>query len=190
MRTLNRAVVGMMALALITVAIPTSTWAGGPSASDSEDGHRKPTTVVIDGREYGPKDGLQIDTWQFEIEPGSGSVGLVFDDMTSDAPGSITPMATWGASYAISTEWWSQLGYDGKAKAAANIWNGLRIIKVCMWYTRGGVVVAAQVCSTASSPWGTWLPGPEKTMSVWDSLDPFAPPTVFNFSITRINPGV
>ena len=100
-------------------------------------------------------------------------------------------MATWGASYAISTEWWSQLGYDGKAKAAANLYAGLRIIQVCIWYTRDGEgVVGAKVCSNANSPNCVWVPGPEKTTSAWDSLNPFAPPTVFNISTVRISPGI
>lgn len=80
-------------------------------------------------------------------------------------------------AYAISTEWWSQLGYDGKAKADANIWSGTRIIQVCMWYTRGGAKVSDTVCSNAASTGGSWLSGPVKTMSVWDSLDPNAPHT-------------
>jgi hypothetical protein len=142
---------------------------------------------VIDGREYGPKDGLKVDTYQCEIEPGSGTVGIEFRD-APQGPGSVTPQATWGSSYAISTEWWSQLGYDGKAKAAANIFNNKRIIQVCMWYTRGGAAVSGTVCSNAASTGGSWLSGPEKTMSVWDSLNSRDPPTVFNFSTVRINP--
>lgn len=166
----------------------TPVFADSPSGSESENARNDRKTVVVDGREYGPKDGLEVDTFQFEIEPGSGPVGLVFED-TSKEPGSITPQVAWGASYAISTEWWSQLGYDRKARAAANIFNGKRIVQVCMWYTRAGEGnVSPTVCSTANFLAGTWSSGPEKTMPVWDSPNPIAPPTVFNFSTVRINP--
>lgn len=59
-----------------------------------------------------------------------------------------------------------------------------------MWYTRGGVAVSGTVCSNATSGGDAWFPGPERTMSVWDDLNPFAPPTMFNFSTVRINPNV
>jgi hypothetical protein len=174
------------------MAGPTPVVGATPESADSPSACRSattqaPKTVVIDGREYGPKDGLKVDTYQCEIEPGSGTVGIEFRD-APQGPGSVTPQATWGSSYAISTEWWSQLGYDGKAKAAANIFNNKRIIQVCMWYTRGGAAVSGTVCSNAASTGGSWFSGPEKTMSVWDSLDSRDPPTVFNFSTVRINP--
>jgi len=165
-------------------------FADSPPGSDSGNARNHPKTVVIDGREYGPKDGLKVDTFQFEIEPGSGPVGVVFED-TSNGPGSITPQIAWGASYAISTEWWSQLGYDGKAKAAANVFSGLRIIQVCYWYTRAGEgIVSATFCSNADSSTGVWRPGPEVTSAVWDSLNPIAPPTIFHVSTVRIDPGI
>lgn len=185
LKRLNRVVICVATVFAMVGATPV--FADSPSGSDSENARTHPKTVVIDGREYGPKDGLQVDTFQFEIEPGSGSVGIVFEDR-SNKPGSIIPQITWGASYAISTEWWSQLGYDGKARAAANIYSGKRIVQVCMWYTRGGAAVSGTVCSTANYLAGTWSAGPEATISVWDSLDPFAPPTIFNVSTVRINP--
>jgi hypothetical protein len=176
-------------VALITIAVPSTASAASPSACQAEHGSA-PKTVIIDGREYGPKDGVEVDTFSCELEPGSGSVGIVFDG-TQQSPGQVSPMITWGASYAISTEWWSQLGYDGRAKAAANLYSGKRIVQVCIWYTReGDGVVGAKVCSNASSPSGTWLPGPEVTTSAADSLNPFAPHTVFNFSTVRIGSGV
>lgn len=181
MRIRNRVV---LVAGLITLAIPTPAFAAKPSGSG-------PATVVIDGREYGPKDGLRVDTFQVELNEGFGSVGTTWEGMGSSGPGGITPQATWGSSYAISTEWGSQLGYDGKAKAGANIWNGLRIVQVCMWYTRDGVNVSGTVCSKATTTNGlTWTAGPEKRMSVWDDLNPFAPQTIFNYSLSRIRTGV
>ena len=83
------------------------------------------------------------------------------------------------------------MGYDGKAKAAANVFGTLRIIQVCMWYTRDGEgVVGPKMCSNADSSTGFWRPGPEVRESVWDSLNPFAPPTIFRVSTVRINPGI
>lgn len=175
--------------ALFTIAVASPVFADSPSGSgraSKADG----TTVVVGGREYGPKDGLRIDTLQFELQTGSGTVGVVFDS-TSDGAGSVSPMAAWGSSYAISTEWWSQLGYDGKAKAAANVYNGLRIIQVCIWYTRAGEgIVGPKICSDAGGTCSYWAPGPEVRESVWDSLNPFAPPTVFNIQTVRILPQI
>jgi hypothetical protein len=173
---------------IIAVVVPSPAFAGSPAESDTED-VRGPKTVVIDGREYGPKDGLQVDTFQIEVEPGSEPVGLVFDDTMSNAPGSIVPLATWGASYAISTET-IQLFYEGKAKAAANIYAGKRIIQVCIWYTRDGEQKGNKVCSNATTSGTVWLPGPEKKTSCWDSLVPWDPPTIFNFTTVRIDPGI
>ncbi len=188
MRRVSRAVVSVAALFILAGTTPV--FAGSPVASDSVNARSHRNTFVIDGREYGPKDGLKVDTFQFELQPGSGSVGVVFGE-TPNGPGSVIPLGStyWGTSYAISTEWWSQLGYDGKAKAAANVYNNLRIVEVCIWYTREGAgVVGAKVCSDASSDTGVWLPGPEVTTSAWDSLNPLDPPTVFNISTVRIDP--
>ena len=187
LRRLSRTLVFVATLFAVVGATPA--FADSPSRSESEKARKNPKTIVIDGREYGPKEGLKVDSLQFEIEPGSGPVGVVFED-TSNGGGPITPEVAWGASYAISTEWWSQLGYDGKAKAAANIFAGQRIIQVCYWYTRGGQLVSAIYCSNATSNGVAWAPGGEVTSAVWDSLDPFAPQTIFHVDTARINPGV
>lgn len=174
--------------ALFTIAVASPVYADSPSGKASKgDG----TTAVIGGREYGPKEGLAIDTVQIELGPGSGTVGIVFDD-TSGGVGGVTPMATWGSSYAISTQWpWPGFGYDGKAKAAANVYNGLRIVQVCFWYTRAGEgTIGTKMCSNAGGTCSYWAPGPEVTESVWDSMDPFAPPTVFNIQTYRILPQI
>jgi hypothetical protein len=149
-----------------------------------------PKTVVIDGREYGPKDGLQVDTQQFIVKSGSGPITVVFGGPTSTGSGSVTPMTTtnWGSSYAISNEWWTQLGYDGYAKAAGNVYSTKRIIQVCIWYTREGEsgVSGAKVCSNAVDNYN-WTPGPQVHTSAWDSLNPFVH-TIFNISTVRIDP--
>lgn len=184
LRRLIRVVVSVATLVVMVGASPVS--ADSPSGCQAGVG-RTPKTVVIDGRTYGPKDGLQVDTYQCGTESGSAEVGIVFSD-TPQATGSITPMATWGSSYAISTEWLNQLGYDGKAKADANIFQGKRIIQVCMWYMRNNQNVSPTVCSTAASLGGSWMSGPEKRMSVEDSKGLNDPKTVFHMSTVRITP--
>jgi hypothetical protein len=172
MRRLSRA---MLFVALLALAAPAAGLAGSP-----------PKTVVIDGREYGPKDGLQVDTMQLAIVPGSGPVGITFDG-TSGKHGSPIPQLTLGTSYAISTET-LQIRFDGKAKAAGNIYSGKRIIQVCIWYTRGGTQQGDKVCSNALDD--PWRAGPEKTTWCWDSLNPFDPQTQFVISTVRIDPRI
>lgn len=177
----------VVAVAILSVgAGATPAFANSPSGYGSVGTQDHPKTVVIDGTEYGPWDGLVVDARQFEIEPGAGPVGVVFDDRGSGRD-SITLQAVWGSSYAISTET-LQFFYDGKAKAAANVFDGKRIIQVCIWYTRGLEVVSAKVCSTANFLAGAWNPGPEVRVSTTDSLDPNAPVTTFRISTIRINP--
>lgn len=180
MQSHRRAVVCMTMFLVVAGATPAL--AGSPSGDSRK-------TVVINGQEYGRKDGLQVDTVQFEVARGTGPVGAGFQG-SATRPGSVTPQATWGASYAISTET-LQFFYNGKAKAAGNVFAGLRIIQVCIWYTRAGAgVVGAKVCSNADPNTGVWRPGPEVRTSATDSLNPFDPQTIFNISTTRINPGI
>ena len=159
--------------------------AGGsvPNASAAP-GHRDTDdTAVVSGLTYGPKDGLEVDTQQFVITPGEGPVGVTYGP-----EGDITPMQTWGSSYAISTET-LQLWYDGKAKAAGNVYDGKRIIQACFWYSRGGSAVSSKKCSSAYEVGkGLWASGAEVTDRVMDDLNPVAPPTIFNVQTTRITP--
>lgn len=188
MRRLGRVAVCAAALFVMAGATPVlaaSPGTGDPSSACDLVATQTPKTLEVSGRKLGAKDGIKVDTYQCELLPGSGTVGLEFSEPPQ---GSITPQIAWGSSYAISTEWWNQLGYDGKAKADANIWSGKRIIQVCMWYTRGGAKVSDTVWLERGKHRGSWLAGPVKTMSVWDSLDPNAPHTIFNFSKVGINP--
>lgn len=172
---------GVTALLALTMSM------GSASANTLQtDANSSPDTVVVDGREFGPNDGLVVDIEQFEVVPGGGPVGGTFAEAPPE--GQVTPMATWGTSYAISTEV-AQLRYNGKGKAAANVFGGKRIIQVCFWYTRNGVTKGSKKCSDATSS-GTWRPGPEVKESVWDTLNPVAPKTVFNISTSRINPSI
>jgi len=172
---------------LVCTAVLIAT-AAGPASAASRSGTDS-QSVVINGRKFGPKDGLQVDSYRIELTSGStDEVGLILTDATGTQSG-ISPMATWGSSYALSTEEW-QWWYHGRAKAAGNIYSGKRIVQVCIWYTRGQAVISPRVCSNADDNYYCWAPGPEVTTECTDTIDPFAPPTVFNFTVARIDPNV
>jgi len=111
----------------------------------------------------------------------------------------------WGASYATTTETdiLPTIGffYNGRAKASANLWGGVRIIQVCITYLRANY--AAWVvpygpdydeflmmprCSNAKYNGWRWVPGPEVKADVTDSVDPNAPRTRFWWRIMKIDP--
>lgn len=139
-------------------------------------------TVIITGVEYGPKDGLEEAVESFAIEPGAGPIDVAYP---SDI---VSPRAVWGTSYATSTET-VQLYYTGKAKAAGNVYEGKRIIRVCFWYSRDGKNLTGDICSAARDVGSSrWVPGSEVSKGVWDSLNPVAPKTIFNIKTTRITP--
>lgn len=144
-----------------------------------------PTSGVVGGREFGPEDGYQVTTESYPA--GDGPVDVYFGSAPSGT--GITPMDTWGTSYAISDEDF-QLHYHGKAKAAGNVYDGLRIIEVCIWYTRAPSSHSDTVCSDADSNGAVWTAGAEQHVTYWDSLNPSAPNTIFNIQTTRINPNV
>ena len=125
-------------------------------------------------------DGYEVDNYEIELTPGSGTVGLRWGDRTR---------GTWGSSYATSTEI-AYLYYQGKARAAGNVFDGKRIVQVCIWYTRNGVNLTATVCSNASSASGVWTSGPEVSVGAWDTLLWDAPKTLFNIQTVRISPSV
>ncbi len=58
-------------------------------------------------------DGYEVDNYELELTPGGGTVGLRWGDRTR---------ASWGASYATSTEI-AYLYYQGKARAAGNVFD-------------------------------------------------------------------
>lgn len=125
-------------------------------------------------------DGYEVDNYELELTPGGGTVGLRWGDRTR---------ATWGASYATSTEI-AYLYYQGKARAAGNVFDGKRIVQVCIWYSRNSVNLTSVVCSNASSASGVWTSGPEVSVGAWDTLVWDAPKTIFNIQIARISPSV
>lgn len=173
----REAFVAAASLALVaTIAGAGTAYANDPDSDD-------PPTLTIDGHTYGPEDGLQIDTESFVVSAGGGDIGVVFEDPNDEGTAGRT---SWGSSYAYSTEI-LQLGYQGYAKAGANVYSGLRIVEVCFWYTRGGVRLTPTTCSDAYFN-GGWNAGAEVQRGVDDTLDPWAPQTVFNISTARIDP--
>lgn len=181
----GRAGLRKLARVLVGVVVATSLMTAAPSvvlANEPPD----PDTVVIGGREYGPEDGLVVETSQYES--GGEPVGEIMGRPSSSQRG-FAPLATWGSSYAISEEF-AFVRHDGRARAAANIFNGLRIIEVRFWYTRNGVRLNSDTISRARSDGTRWIAGPEVRASVNDSLGFNDPPTIFNIRTSRIDPRV
>ncbi|MDY0827773.1 hypothetical protein SK224_01400 [Microbacterium sp. BG28] len=188
---MSRKVARNVATALFA-AILVAGVAGPAVADDNPDadhGQGDPGTVVIDGRTFGPEDGVQVtEEWLPLPEPGSGeTVGVEWG--TTPPSGTITPMVYWGTSYAYSVET-AFVWYSGYAKAAANVYQGERIIQVCIQFQRGGKGIADQRCSTASSNGSSWSAGAEAVSYATDSLGLNDPQTVMYIKTTRINPGI
>jgi len=174
---------GIAMFALVGGLIPL---AASPAMANTQDETQE--TVVVDGREYGPEDGVSVTTESFELTAGElESVGVEYGSAPSE--GDFGTRAAWGASYATSTEY-VQYYYKGAAKAAGNVYSGQRIIQVCIQYTRSGVGVADRRCSNASSNGSRWAAGPETLSYATDSLSLNGPKTVFNIQTTRINPNI
>jgi len=123
----------------------------------------------------------QVDTYQIELTADAAPIQITWQDPPSRL------RSTWGASYANSTEN-MQLVYVGYALAAGNVYQNLRIVQVCIWYTRDGALVSSRVCSSASSDLGYWVSGSEVSTWALDSLDWNAPKTIFNIQTTRVSP--
>lgn len=94
MRQISRFVVS--AFAVVMTLGTTPVLAASPSGERVTAANAKGETIVIDGREYGPKDGLVIDVEQVSIKRGSGEI--VFDWQDTPKQGGVTPQATWGST--------------------------------------------------------------------------------------------
>lgn len=143
---------------------------------------KNPDSVVkIDGRTFDAADGLVVQTGELPVG-------------TAPAPGTVSAMSTytpfyWGSSYVSSVH---SLGwrYYGEAYAAANIYNGMRVIQTCFQYRRNGVNLTPWVCSSARSTGTAWYPGSVVNRMVYDTLDPYAPKTTFHYKTSTIYPGI
>ncbi|MGF1648460.1 MAG: hypothetical protein ACFCVF_16290 [Kineosporiaceae bacterium] len=132
--------------------------------------------IVIDGRTYGPEDGLVVEEGELPLDSAGGAT---LRNVSYD----------WGSSYARSRER-LQYWYDGSAYAAGNRYGSERIIRVGFKYTRDGADLISWRYSNARSSNCTWSGGSVATATVRDTLDPNAPPTRFRYSTSRINPNV
>lgn len=176
----NKTLTGLAALSVLVSALVV----GAPAATAAESAAAVPTSVTIDGKAYGAKEGLTSTTQSFDVSTGR-QVGSTW---ATPIKGFQTN-AAWGASYAISKEI-GYVSYRGTARAAGNVYAGKRIVQVCMWYTRNGKAVTGTTCSNAISSSGSWRTGYEVALVSGDSLDANAPQTLFNIRTNRIDPGV
>lgn len=160
------------AVAIAAVASPVVPAAAAPSAD------RNPVQVTIDGRTFGPEHGLVIEETM----------------VTLSRPREFTTLGDlfykyWGSSYVRSYHS-LEVRYTGTAYAAANVYQGQRIIQVCFQYRRGGSNLIPWTCSNATSNGSSWSPGPIVSATVYGTLDPNAPVTTFHYSTYRIDPGI
>ncbi len=132
-------------------------------------------TPILDGD-------IQVDYLALDAELNNGQITYRF-------PENLRNRDAWGASFAESKEklW---VFYQGIAYAAANVYQGQRIVQVCIWYTQDGNRVSDTVCSTASSDSGVWLPTDIAAVSTFDTLNWAAPHTIFNIRTSRISPSI
>lgn len=172
---------------MILVAIGAMALVGTPANADDADPSEVPNAeeVEINGRTYGPEDGLVVE---------GGSVILDRQDVESESPNSAALRApttfTRGTSY-VSTDHPTPFTYEGKARAMANIYNGLRVIRAEFVYKRGGQpVIAPQHSDAIVDSSCNWSAGPEEGHTVIDSMDPNAPVTTFHYDFTSINPSI
>ena len=152
----------------------------GPAFADSS--AASPQNSAASQENTGP-DVPQFQTFEIQVEviPGSAPISYVWSDRQA------LTRSTWGASYATSTEILFLL-YQGKARAAGNVYQGLRIVKVCIWYSRDGQQITPKVCSNATGGPSYWAPGPEVGLVAQDSLGWEDSKTTFHIETTRISP--
>jgi len=103
----------------------------------------------------------------------------------------IGPQIYFCSSYAVSTEY-MQYMYHGVGLAAGDVCGSQRTVAVCFWWERGGAPVNTETCSYAIPGYwgGDWMAGPIMHAWVTDSLNPWAPKTIFNYRFTRIHPAI
>ncbi len=126
---------------------------------------------------------VQFDTYQVDVIPGADPLTFTWNQSSRFS------RTYWGPSYATSTEV-MYVFYLGQVKAAANIYDGLRIVQVCAWYSRANAIISDVACSNASSNTGQWVAGYVANTNAWDDLNPNAPKTQFVYRLGKINPNI
>lgn len=167
---------------MIFIGAPTAAASASTEASDGDSS----TSAEVSGRTFDESDGLEVTVRSYKTtKPGGLPVGQTWGARNIGA----TPQKTWGSSYATSTEslqYWFTL----RVKAAGNVFNGKRYVKVCAWYQQGEHVASETICSSASSSGTSWSPGGEESLTIMDNLSLNWPQTVLWTSVTTINPNI
>jgi hypothetical protein len=171
-KTIYSTLVAGLVLGLYFQASPAFADSSAASPQDLSASHQNP---VLESPQ------TQTFEIQVEVNPGSAPISYVWSERQA------LSRSSWGASYATSSEI-LYLFYQGKARAGGNVYQGLRIVKVCIWYSRDGQQVTPKVCSNATGGPGYWAPGPEVTIVAQDSLGWEDSKTTFHIETTRISP--
>ncbi len=147
---------------------------GGGGALGAVAVEPEPTEIVISGKTFGPEDGLFHESGSVDVSPSTGI-------------GTQAVTTYWrGTSYA-STDHYTDITYYGAARARANIYNGNRVVTAKFKYTRVGDVISWQTSSASVNSSCAWSAGPEKSRTVYDSLDPDAPTTKFRYDFAFVS---
>ncbi|WP_035880784.1 hypothetical protein, partial [Cryobacterium sp. MLB-32] len=170
-------------IAAASVALLLTGLGASAAYADSPEKTKGSDTIVVSGQQLGPEDGLRVVTESYAITPGGDPVGATYPTTPPKGP---TPQLVWGSSYAYSQEYHS-IQYTGYAKAAGNVYNGERIVRVCFWWTQANRT-SVTTCADATYSGGYWYASPEAQALFEDSLDPNAPQTIFNIQTSRIDP--
>jgi hypothetical protein len=173
----------MFISAALTLGILTSNSALLATDLNQPDSTQQTSSTSITSPDFLDIPEATIDQYQVEIDPSAPNINFTW--------GNTNPRlrTVWGASYATSYEvaW---VSYHGRALAAGNIFAGLRIVQVCIWYTRNNELQSSIVCSNATSDPGAWGPGLVVVTDAWDALAWDAPKTLFNIRTARISTSI
>lgn len=172
---------------LVALAVGATLFFTGSPASAADvrsDEVQAPQQVEIDGRIYGPEDGLVVE---------SGSMVLDGRDRASEtsAAGILNlTQVNRGSSY-VSTDHPTFASYVGRARAMANIYSGNRVIRAGFVYRRdGNDVISWQYSNATVGSSCNWSGGAERKYTVFDSMNPSAPTTTWHYSFSLVNPNI
>lgn len=183
------------ALTACLLAIPTTASAVDNGDSTSE------TTATVNGRTFGPADGLSVDPGKLTVLRGGGGRTVILESRTAAG---VTPMVatgdlykwSWGTSY-VSTQESNYVWYYAKARAMANIYNSKRVVKVTGGYSlcnsNGTRYNSPLLVSNATSTGSSWLAdSQERMLRVSDNITaPSTCKTTFpTHTATLISPNV
>jgi len=172
-----------MMLTSTTLALGILSTLVNPSQPQVADVDLTPPLTVnsIYSPEFVDSPDVTVSLLETEIDPSAPDISYIWGNENPRLK------TTWGASYANSYEvaW---ISYHGRALAAGNVFDGLRIIQVCIWCTRNNQLQSDIVCSNATSDPGAWAPGSVVATDAWDALAWDAPKTLFNIRTARISP--